>query len=56
MDSVILVINKAAKMVAPFKAENEKAIVLAALVDVFIEHGFSLNQALILSVRAYEIS
>jgi hypothetical protein len=56
MESFSLVINKAADMIAPFKGETSKAVVLAALVDVFIEHGFTLEQALILAVKAYEIS
>ncbi len=56
MESFILVLDKAAKMVAPFKATESRIIVLAALTDVFIEHGFSLEQSLILSVKAYEIA
>ena len=56
MESFLLVLNKAAKMIAPFKATESKVVVLAALTDVFIEHGFSLEQALILSVKAYEIA
>jgi len=55
MESFVLVLNKAAKMIAPFKAIQNRVVVLAALTDVFIEHGFSLDQALILSVKAYEI-
>jgi hypothetical protein len=56
MESFDLVLNKAAKMIAPFKSGNSKVIILAALVDLFIEHGFSLDQALVLAVKAYEIS
>lgn len=56
MESFLLVLNKAAKLIAPFKATESKVVVLAALTDVFIEHGFSLEQSLILSVKAYEIA
>jgi len=56
MESFLLVLNKAAKMIVPFKATEKRVVVLAALTNVFIEHGFSLDQALVLSVKAYEIA
>jgi hypothetical protein len=55
MESLNLVIEKAAKMIAPYKATENKYVVLTALTDLFIEHGFSLEQSLILSLKAYEL-
>lgn len=53
MESVNLVILKAAEMIAPYKATENKYVVLAALTAVFIEHGFTAQQALVLSLKTY---
>lgn len=53
MESVNLVVLKAAEMIRPYKTTESKVVLLAALTDVFIEHGFTAQQALILAVKAY---
>jgi len=53
MDQVTQVLKMAAQMIAPYKATEEKRVVIAALVELFLDHGFDLNQATILSIKAY---
>lgn len=42
-------------MIAPYKATENKYVVLSALTEVFIEHGFNVNQSLVLALKAYEL-
>lgn len=53
MESVNLVVMKAAEMIAPYKATEDKYLILKVLTEVFIEHGFTAQQALVLSLKAY---
>lgn len=53
MESVNLVVLKAAEMIAPYKSTENKYVVLKALTDVFMDHGFNAQQALVLAVKAY---
>jgi hypothetical protein len=53
MESVNLVVLKAAEMIAPYKGIENKAVIIAALMDVFIEHGFTVEQSMVLAVKAY---
>jgi len=52
----MLVVEKVARLVAPYKATESRVVVLAALTDMFLQYGFDVNQALVLSVKAYEIA
>lgn len=55
MESINLVVMKAAQMIAPYKSTENKYVLLKALIDVFIEHGFTAQQALVMSIKAYEL-
>ena len=48
-------INKAARIIAPYKTIEKKEIVLAALVSLFSDLGFDVTQSLVLSVKAYRV-